>query len=78
MSKVVRSRSWGARPPGVVVYNRHGEPIGLDGQMQAPSKPASTIGVGYRPNTALRYYSTFLFSFICKYLKKNEGFFFHV
>lgn len=53
MSKVVRSRSWGARPPGVVVYNRHGEPIGLDGQMQAPSKPASTIGVGYRPNTAL-------------------------
>jgi len=53
MSKVTRSRSWGARPPGVVVYNRHGEPIGLDDQMQAPPKPASTIGVGYRPNTAL-------------------------
>eukprot|EP00088_Acartia_fossae_P028214 TRINITY_DN2900_c0_g1_i2.p2 TRINITY_DN2900_c0_g1~~TRINITY_DN2900_c0_g1_i2.p2 ORF type:complete len:346 (-),score=68.21 TRINITY_DN2900_c0_g1_i2:2149-3186(-) len=53
MSKVTRSRSWGARPPGVVVYNRHGEPIGLDEQLQAPSKPASTIGVGYRPNTAL-------------------------
>jgi len=53
MSKVTRSRSWGARPPGVVVYNRHGEPIGLDDQLQAPPKPASTIGVGYRPNTAL-------------------------
>ena len=54
MSKVTRSRSWGARPPGVVVYNRNGEPIGLDDQLQAPPKPASTIGVGYRPNTALR------------------------
>ena len=28
VSKVTRSRSWGARPAGVVVYNRHGEPTG--------------------------------------------------
>jgi len=54
VSKVTRSRSWGARPPGVVVYNRHGEPAGMENQgYQPPTKPASTIGVGYRPNTAL-------------------------
>lgn len=50
-SKVTRSRSWGARPPGVVVYNRHGEPETQG--YQPPTKPPSTIGVGYRPSTAL-------------------------
>jgi hypothetical protein len=69
MSKVTRSRSWGARPPGVVVYNRHGEPIGLDDQMQAPPKPASTIGVGYRPNTALRYKHIYLHANIFHFIK---------
>ena len=55
VSKVTRSRSWGARPAGVVVYNRHGEPVETNTQgPQPPSKPPSTIGVGYRPNTALR------------------------
>lgn len=54
LSKVTRSRSWGARPPGVVVYNRHGEPTGVENQgFSSPSKTASTVGVGYRPNTAL-------------------------
>lgn len=54
VSKVTRSRSWGARPAGVVVYNRHGEPTGLENQgYQTPNNPASTIGIGYRPNTAL-------------------------
>jgi len=54
LSKVTRSRSWGARPPGVVVYNRHGEPTGVENQgFQNTSKPASTIGLGYRPSTAL-------------------------
>jgi len=54
-SQVTRSRSWGARPAGVVVYNRHGEPVetAQPGTLQTPSKPPSTIGVGYRPNTAL-------------------------
>lgn len=54
VSKVTRSRSWGARTPGVVVYNRNGEPAGLEnGGYQEPVKPASTIGIGYRPNTAM-------------------------
>ena len=55
LSKVTRSRSWGARPGGVVVYNRHGEPVETTavGQTGPPSKAPSTIGVGYRPNTAL-------------------------
>lgn len=55
VSKVTRSRSWGAKPAGVVVYNRHGEPTGIE---QPPGylsngQPGSTVGVGYRPNTAL-------------------------
>ena len=54
VSKVTRSRSWGARPAGVVVYNRHGEPVETNQGPVPPSKPPSTIGVGYRPNTALR------------------------
>ena len=55
VSKVTRSRSWGARPAGVVVYNRHGEPTGVETPgYQTPAKPSSTVGVGYRPNTALR------------------------
>ena len=54
VSKVTRSRSWGARPAGVVVYNRHGEPVETNQVPVPPSKPPSTIGVGYRPNTALR------------------------
>ena len=55
LSKVTRSRSWGARPGGVVVYNRHGEPVetSAGGQPGPPPKAPSTIGVGYRPNTAL-------------------------
>ena len=55
LSKVTRSRSWGARPGGVVVYNRHGEPVETTavGQTGPPPKAPSTIGVGYRPNTAL-------------------------
>ena len=53
-SQVTRSRSWGARPAGVVVYNRHGEPVEAPAAIPA-SKPPSTIGVGYRPSTALRY-----------------------
>ena len=54
LSKVTRSRSWGARPGGVVVYNRHGEPVESPPGGQIPtSKAPSTIGVGYRPNTAL-------------------------
>lgn len=54
LSKVTRSRSWGARPGGVVVYNRHGEPVESNaGGQLPPSKAPSTIGVGYRPNTAL-------------------------
>jgi len=54
VSKVTRSRSWGARPAGVVVYNRHGEPTGVETPgYQTPAKPSSTVGVGYRPNTAL-------------------------
>ena len=57
VSKVTRSRSWGARPPGVVVYNRNGEPAGVEtpGYETPAIKPASTIGLGYRPGTALRY-----------------------
>lgn len=55
VSKVTRSRSWGARPPGVVVYNRNGEPAGVEtpGYETPAVKPASTIGLGYRPGTAL-------------------------
>ena len=55
LSKVTRSRSWGARPGGVVLYNRHGEPVEATagGQAGPPPKAPSTIGVGYRPNTAL-------------------------
>lgn len=52
LSKVTRSRSWGARPAGVVVYNRNGEPQDQD-VYQQPTKPASVVGVGYRPGTAL-------------------------
>jgi len=52
VSKVTRSRSWGAKPAGVVVYNRHGEPTGLEGEYSSPA-PASTLGLGYRPPTAL-------------------------
>lgn len=52
--QVTRSKSWGARPAGVVVYNRHGEPVDTGAAQMPPSKPPSTIGVGYRPNTALR------------------------
>jgi len=55
VSKVTRSRSWGAKPAGVVVYNRHGEPQGLEtpGYQTPAQQPNSTVGVGYRPNTAL-------------------------
>merc|ERR1712212_227114 len=54
VSKVTRSRSWGAKPAGVVVYNRHGEPAGVETPgYQTPAKPGSTVGVGYRPSTAL-------------------------
>ena len=72
MSKVTRSRSWGAKPAGVVVYNRHkqhlcpdhsqyfhfdrifnrhGEPAGLEGY--STPAPQSTVGLGYRPPTAM-------------------------
>jgi len=54
VSKVTRSRSWGAKPAGVVVYNRHGEPAGVEAPgYQAPAQAASSVGVGYRPGTAL-------------------------
>ena len=54
VSKVTRSRSWGAKPAGVVVYNRHGEPAGLEPAAGYSSPaPASTVGLGYRPNTAM-------------------------
>jgi len=53
LSKVTRSRSWGARPGGVVVYNRHGEPVESPAGQLPPPKAPSTVGVGYRPNTAL-------------------------
>jgi hypothetical protein len=41
----------------VVVYNRNGEPAGVEspGYATPALKPASTIGLGYRPGTALRY-----------------------
>merc|ERR1719400_1755795 len=51
VSKVTRSRSWGAKPAGVVVYNRHGEPAGLEGY--STPAPQSTVGLGYRPPTAM-------------------------
>jgi len=40
----------------VVVYNRNGEPAGVEspGYETPALKPASTIGLGYRPGTALR------------------------
>merc|ERR1719350_2323040 len=53
VSKVTRSRSWGAKPAGVVVYNRHGEPAGVEGPGYTSPTPASTIGLGYRPPTAM-------------------------
>jgi len=53
VSKVTRSRSWGAKPAGVVVYNRHGEPTGMETPGYTSPAPASTVGLGYRPSTAL-------------------------